>query len=281
MDENNLNKDVLKIFIDSIKKQTDSLNNISKRFKEQLNGMMEISKVWTDQIEPFSKEYQKAIINSLKIFKSIDFKDFDEKVKKSCSIMLENGFYPYYILDMSVCNKINDKNVNKLMSEYVSNDFEYYRNRILETFSKYKTIIYEIFRLYKNKKYRLCVLSQINFLSIIFNEAFHNHDFSDKKMKEEIKQSKSYDENKMNYVLYYPYMYDENNLIKSYRNYKDVCERYKKYNYNRNSICHGYNNLFATRINCIRYFSVMMNATDLFNNCDLVISGGNKIETKI
>jgi len=167
------------------------------------------------------------------------------------------------------------------MSEYVSNDFEYYRNRILETFSKYKTIIYEIFRLYKNKKYRLCVLSQINFLSIIFNEAFHNHDFSDKKMKEEIKQSKSYDENKMNYVLYYPYMYDENNLIKSYRNYKDVCERYKKYNYNRNSICHGYNNLFATRINCIRYFSVMMNATDLFNNCDLVISGGNKIETKI
>ena len=112
MDENNLNKDVLKIFIDSIKKQTDSLNNISKRFKEQLNGMMEISKVWTDQIEPFSKEYQKAIINSLKIFKSIDFKDFDEKVKKSCSIMLENGFYPYYILDMSVCNKINDKNVN-------------------------------------------------------------------------------------------------------------------------------------------------------------------------
>ena len=146
------------------------------------------------------------------------------------------------------------------------------KNGILKVLPNYKKEINEIYGLYKQHRYRLCILSIINIISTIFNSNFDNLDFTEVNVNK-LKKYKILNDKNQKYFIFIPYMIDVNESDK--KNYKNkilVNARYNRYKdlpYNRNAILHGYYNDFGNPENCLRWFSVLMNTVDIikmYNN---------------
>lgn len=252
-------------------------------------------------IDNMSKAMENSPIYRIERIINIILKDaqFDEFLKYSSTIrnnikvLLENGFYPYNgiesFIDMDV--KIDE------LIQYEISDIKEKINNIdifFPIFNDYKDIIYEIKELYDSHKYRLCILSQINLVSQVYN---YNFDYKDiKQCNEKVFKEKGImtDDNK-NFYEFMPFLLDEkksqkicnkiyipkkyNNSIE--KNYHGDGEKYQNIPYNRNAIIHGYSKNFGTEENCLRWFSVMLNMLDICIKLDILNNGGDVNETKI
>ena len=73
------------------------------------------------------------------------------------------------------------------------------------------------------------------------------------------------------YYIFAPYYYtnkNSNTLFKNCndnrRTHEEIKKEYKKIPYNRNAIIHGYVENYGTELNCLRWFSVLINTYELF-----------------
>lgn len=249
------------------------LNLLMQNIGEIINPFLEISKNWTKNYNTIIKGISN-ILESLKNIPSFDFSNIDKIIEETCVIMLENGFYSYRRMGLSICyiRKVSSKyKIIDEISSMLEIDIINNKKILKKTFVQYKGRIDEIYRLYNNKKYRLCILAQLNFLSVVFNRNFDNKDFADKNLYKKLEELKIIDDVNLNYCQFIPYIIDKdkkrsdinykNTLLVSYQNNP---ERYKEIPYNRNAILHGYSKDFGTKLNCLRWFSVMLNTLDLF-----------------
>lgn len=195
---------------------------------------------------------------------------FDTTACQTCEIMLENGFYPYGEMPIGVChirNIADRQKVVKAISKYIEESIIYHKEYIIKGFPKHSTIIEQIYDLYENKEYRLCILSQINLLNIVFNETFDAIDFAEKKeLPEKLKELKILPDKEKYYAQFSPYMKIEKNAIL----YNGRKERYENHLYCRNAIVHGYSDNFGNKENCLRYFSVILNTIGLLKICQKI-----------
>jgi hypothetical protein len=209
------------------------------------------------------------------LLSNIDFSKISEDEKKFTIIFLKNGFYPgYYINFRNLPDPENldyNSDISEKIAKEVENNLDSYHHKLLKYFDKYKTEIEESFTLYESHNYRLCILSLINNASIIFNDYFVNIDFGEcTEINKKLKSKQILEENDYNYIIFIPYITNQNRddynmLLASYR-YET--EKYKPIPYNRNSIIHGYDKNFGTKINCLRWFTLLFHAYDLINFCE-------------
>ena len=111
----------------------------------------------------------------------------------------------------------------------------------------------------------------INIVSIINNSQFKNIDFTQKdRIREKLLEKQIMKEKETNYLLFSPYINDNelsssNTLIRSYRNNPS---EYLKFPFNRNAILHGYSKKFGSEVNCLRWFSVLINTMQITEKMD-------------
>lgn len=232
------------------------------------------------------KDLKESIEPSYKFFYDLANKLYPllEKIKENskliAKISIENGFYPSPLMKISLL-ELQDCKDNNDIENYLSIkiqsfiDDENNKKALLEYYIKYNKWIEEIFKLYENGNYRLCILSILNILSIIFNDCFDNKDFQEKQEieKQITKKGINLDDQ---YLLLSPYIDDANNKIINTltKNYRSNPEEYSKFSYNRNAIVHGYSKNFGTKTNCLRWFSVFISTFELmcgFNLYDFKI----------
>lgn len=214
----------------------------------------------------------------------------NSKMYEKCKKMLELGFYPYSFLSTEIKFETEGD-----IAEIVKNDLLEIRTELKSVLPEYIEYIDEIFDFYDEKKYRLCILDIINFTSYLTNH-FFSFDFTEVyddgrknckfKNKEVIELKKNIDIDNFETWILFPYLNNDkinskqnNSLIKNEKG-KTIKERYKGLNYNRNSILHGYNLDLGTKINCLRWITVLMNTCDLIT-IYILSNGGNQNETKI
>lgn len=211
---------------------------------------------------------------------------------EKCKKMLELGFYPYSFLSTEIKFETEGD-----IAELVENDLLEIKTELKSVLSEYNEYIDEIFDFYDEKKYRLCILDIINFTSYLTNH-FFSFDFTEVyddgrnnckfENKEVIELKKNIDIDNFETWILFPCLNNDNlnsknnnSLIKNEKG-KAIKERYKGLNYNRNSILHGYNLDFGTKINCLRWITVLMNTCELIDTYKMYLSyGGNQNETKI
>lgn len=208
---------------------------------------------------------------------NLNFSNVEPKIKLVCEMMLENGFYPYKHMSINICNIVNTNNKNeieRILSNQVQISINDRKQYILRSLIKYNARIKEIYYLYDRRKYRLCVLAQINLISIIFNEHFGHTDFTEKQIVNKIKEVVNTEKVEHNYTQFIAYTIDEGKTKDSIEyknkliaNYRRTPEKYNEYPYNRNAILHGYSKDFGKKIHCLRWFSVLLNTVDLLNIC--------------
>lgn len=139
------------------------------------------------------------------------------------------------------------------------------KTRIVNSLKQYKKIINQIFLLYNREEYRLCILSIINLLSIIYNNNFENTDFNEPKLKSKLTSLGLLDDEQNKFSIFAPYYVKERNDNKIIANYQSNPSQYKKYPYCRNAILHGYSIRFGNNRNTLRWFSVLLNTIDLLD----------------
>ena len=128
--------------------------------------------------------------------------------------MLNNGFYPYGDMEIALWKIIYLENKEEIENKICSNvRIHIYDSQIklLNQFKEYNDIIYEIYNLFETKKYRLCILSQLNFISMVINLNFHNLDLSQCK-KGVLVNKGIFNEKNKEYCVFIPYMDIPNNL---------------------------------------------------------------------
>ncbi|MFI3307685.1 MAG: hypothetical protein R3Y21_03875 [Mycoplasmatota bacterium] len=237
-----------------------AFSNMFPNFQPIIDSMMEANKVLTKYILDDSN----SLINN--IISSIDFSAFDDIYKDIAIIYLINGFYPYRKSYIDFEKLLNSKNPKNCLSKLVKIDIIEKKQEILNFFSKHERIINEVYSLYEKKEYRLCVLSLINIISIISNEKYNKVDFIDRKgIRKRLFENNVMEENEKNYLLLSPYI-DEEIFVKSNKilvSYRNTPEDYKKIPYNRHAILHGYSQNFGNEINCLRYFSILINTFEI------------------
>lgn len=247
-----------------------SISPFQKSLQEFAKMASEISKVWMENINNYHKTFAELGKKLKPIFDTIK-----QNTKISTKMCIENGFYPSPLMKISIVTLCDCKNNSEIVAylcsrvEFVIND-ETNKKALKLFFNKYRKILNEIFSLYKKENYRLCILSIINFISMIFNECFDKKDFGQKfeickKLKE--KNHKLED----HYILLAPYFEDNDNKITNtlIKNYRDKPEKYATIPYNRNAIIHGYSKNFGTKTNCLRWFSVIISTFEFMAGFDL------------
>lgn len=254
------NKEQIQIMI---KPMIDSSKQISK----MVAPLSKTTKEIVDNYSVIMKGIQPLLTN---IFAEVDFSEFD-KIYKTISIdYLSNGFYPSLYYGKSTILKLTTTKSRKkkiyIIKESVITAIPKCKSKLKRKFPQYSNIINEIYGLYNGKKYRLCILSIINFTSIIFNETFEHKDFIEKfEINKKLIADDIMKEKETNYLLFAPYINDdelvENNKI--IQNHKKHPENYKNIPYCRNAISHGYSTRFGNSINCLRWFSVLINTLDI------------------
>lgn len=271
--------------INIVKTILPKIQNISG-LSNTLNSICEPQREIIDAfIKGFTSSLPNIIYNNIFPFlKEISFTEIIEQEKKMCIIFLKNGFYPSFYIDYNKLPTVTELNENsdisKEIADLVEISLDKYEYKILDYFKNYKSDIAESFELYKDGKYRLCILSLINNISNIFNEEFENESFENVKKIDNklIEYNVLLDRNANikddNYILFAPYLTAENRndynmLLCSFKG-NNPKENYKDISYNRNSITHGYYNNFGTKINCLRWFSLLMHGYDLISYCKKV-----------
>ena len=244
--------------------QNTALQNLSLAIQEFTNPLISISQLWTSNYSNILDDIRKILLDFQHI-PAFDFSNVDERFKKSCLIMLKNGYYPSKRLHMGIIQitKLkNKKQINEFICDNIENVLLNSKNRIKKYLNKYSKIINQIFKLYDEKEYRLCILSIINLLSIIYNSTFDNTDFTEKELKDKLTNLGLLNDTQTKYSIFSPY-YVEPNYNTLLINCRKKKSDYKKYPYCRNAILHGYSKKFGNKRNTLRWFSVLLNTIDL------------------
>ena len=283
-DDNDLNCD--NIFETTIK----IIKSLSSYKGENLiNSINDVNILIDDSEDDVLEKNRKIVLllaENAKNFRENENSIMYEKCKK----MLELGFYPYSFLSTEIKFETEGD-----IAELVENDLLEIKTELKSVLSEYNEYIDEIFDFYDEKKYRLCILDIINFTSYLTNH-FFSFDFTEayddrkkdiKFENKEVKElKKSIDIDNFETWILFPCLNNDNlnsknnnSLIKNEKG-KTIKERYKGLNYNRNSILHGYSLDFGTKINCLRWITVLMNTCDLIT-IYILSNGGNQNETKI
>lgn len=253
---------------DELRKATEYISKTAENYRESFRKLAELSLEASKTLSENMNYFQKSFLEIAKKLKPV-FDTIKQNAKFATKICIESGFYPSPLMKISVSALVdceNDKEIEKYLCsrvEFVINN-EDNKKAFKLYYNKYRKILNEIFSLYKKENYRLCILSIINFVSMIFNECFDKKDFAEKyeinkKLKE--KNYKLEDQ----YMLLSPYFEDENNIILNTltKNYRDNPVKYESIPYNRNAIIHGYSREFGTKENCLRWFSVLISSFEL------------------
>ena len=254
--------------INKIKENIEETVYKNETFKENIqiavSFISKIAEIWnTNEIQLTDKI--KDILENLKKVYEENFKDVEIKYKKAYIKLLENGYYPNSKMKVPIIKLLdikNGKQFNNLVCEYFDKQILNEKDKIIGEFSKYKKVITEIYELYEKQNYRICILSIMNLISITFNSNFENIDFNESnKILEKLKDLDFVEEKINTYLILLPYLeYEKNKII---FNSRKCPQEYKKYPYCRNAIVHGYSVRFGNKRNCLRWFSVLLNAIDL------------------
>lgn len=264
----------------SIIQQTHSIEKLSKSIDLQklpknlmkiANPLSEIGNIWINNYNNISKSIKK-LLNTLSKLPEFDFSKIDEAFKITCLKLLQHGYYPNRNMSLSITkiNTINNsKKINDFVCQLLREQINTNKKRTISILSNHRQVVTEIFKLYDKKRYRLCILSIINLLSIIYNGNFDNIDFTESRLKDKLIALNLLDETKANYYLFAPYLFDKNSN-KILANFRNNPEKYKKYPYCRNAILHGYSKRFGNQRNCLRWFSVLFNTVDLIEKFEKI-----------
>lgn len=274
---NNLNKKPDAVIGKAVQPLIDENKNISQLC---INQVIQREDLFTSVIEPLT-ELSKKIIelcnpiiksiseNITKIFEKIDFTAFDFIYKEIAIKHLSNGFYPYKNTNIGFEKLVDTKNKikqTKIIKNGVKSDIKSHKKLLLSFYPSYKKEIDEIYRLYKDRNYRLCILSLINLISIINNILLKHLDFTQRnKVRNKLLEKHIMKDKETNYLLFSQYI-EDNDLINSNQlliSYKEEPKKYSNIPYNRNAILHGYSKKFGTEANCLRWFSVLFNTLEI------------------
>lgn len=194
--------------------------------------------------------------SNIKYIEAFNFDIIDDYIYNTCNIMLENGFYPYIDMNTSI-SFINTLKKKSEISEYLCSlveiDMKRLKSKMLKVFTPYKSIINNIYKLYYRNEYRACILMIINLLNILFNDIYKYVGLDNDKVKNKLISIGMYNNNQKNFFELSPYILDNNYILK------------KDKNYNLFIISMGYNDKYASKINALRYMSVLLNTMDLFD----------------
>ena len=257
-----MNEEINKVIKDTVKKQTEIVDLVGHivNNKTQLEYLINnISELTKSIYKIWSEEYEKIIFKAKDAFSSLNFDKIDKDIKDRCVFLVENGFYTYS--RMPCYFEKNIDSVCEMIEIDVLND----KNYMYKILPEYKKNITEIYGLFKQHRYRLCILSLINIISIIFNSNFNNLDFTEINV-DKLKEFKILNDSNQEYFVFLPYVIDANANKKNYKNKILVCSRENKYKdipYNRNAILHGYSRDFGNIENCLRWFTVLFNTVDI------------------
>lgn len=257
------NLSIAKVFSDEIMKQ-------QRMISAMIEPLTEMSKKITEMYEPIINSFSS---NITKIFEKIDWSQFDLIYKEIALKYLSNGFYPYRNTEIKyeeILNTNSKFKQIKIIKEGIKKDIKNHKKELLLIYPEYKREIKEIYNLYKEKNYRLCILSLINLISIINNTQYEYIDFTEKdKVRIKLLEKQIMKEKETNYLLFSPYIEDNtlsyaNVLIKNCNSsrYKHP-EEYLEIPFNRNAILHGYSKKFGNEANCLRWFSVLFNTMEI------------------
>lgn len=274
---NNLNKKADVVIGKAAQPLIDENKNISQLY---INQIIQGEDLFTSVIEPLT-ELSKKIIemcnpiiksiseNITKIFEKIDFTAFDFIYKEIAIKYLSNGFYPYKNTNVEFEKLVDTKNKikqTKIIKDGVKLDIKSHKKVLLSFYPCYKKEINEIYRLYKERNYRLCILSLINLISIINNIQLEYLDFTQRnKVRNKLLEKQIMKDKETNYLLFSQYIEDDDliNTNQLLISYKDEPKKYSNIPYNRNAILHGYSKKFGTEANCLRWFSVLFNTLEI------------------
>ena len=281
--DNDLNCDnILETTIKIIKSLT------SYKSENLINFITDVNRLIDDSEDDVLEKNRKIVLLLAENAKNLRENE-NSKMYEKCKKMLKLGFYPYSFLSTEIKFETEGD-----VAEIVKNDLLEIRTELKSVLHEHNEYIDEIFRFYDEEKYRLCILDIINFTSYLTNH-FFSFDFTeayDNRRKNSIFENKevkefenSIDIDNFETWILFPYLNNDNNsknnnsLLKNEK-WKTFKERYKGLNYNRNSILHGYSLDLGTKINCLRWITVLMNTCDLIT-IYILSNGGNQNETKI
>ena len=257
---------------------SEELIKTGTKLKEMVKPLTEMTK---SIIEAYNPIINSSFSSITEIFKKIDWSQYDLIFKEIAIRYLSNGFYPYkntFIEYEELLNTRNQTKQIKIIKEGIRIDIKKNKKILLDIYPEHKKIINEIYKLYGQCRYRLCILSMINLISIINNNQFEYIDFTEKyKVRNKLLEKQIMKEKETNYLLFSQYIKDDD-LIKANIILKDCRENpeeYLKIPYNRNAILHGYSKKFGSEINCLRWFSVLNNMAEIsqkFKNVEYEIS---------
>lgn len=240
------------------------LQKLSLNINKLANPLVDISRMWINNYNDVFEKIRETL-KDLQHIPEFDFSKVDKQFKEACLIMLKNGYYPTRRIGIrmaKITTITNEKQLNLFICSEIDKIIKRDKNRIIEYLKKYKKIVKEIFELYENGDYRLCILSIINLLSIIYNSNFDNTDFTEIQLRDKLKNLGLLDDAQTKYSIFAPYYVEkfDNKILSNHKNKK---EKYKKVPYCRNAILHGYSTRFGNRRNALRWFSVLLNTIDL------------------
>lgn len=263
--------------IDAVKQIASYNLSITRLYSDEI---LKTQKMIFAMIEPLTEitkkiiELYDPIINNTfsrvtEIFEKIDWSQFDLIYKEIAIKYLSNGFYSYRNTEIKyeeLLNTNSKKKQVKIIKEGIRADIKNAKNHFFLIYPKYKKCIKEIYNLYNEHNYRLCILSLINLISIINNTQFEYIDFTEKnKVRQKLLEKQIMKDKGMNYLVFAQYIEDDDlvNANELLKNYRKTPEEYLKVPYNRHAITHGYSKKFGNEINCLRWFSVLLNTLEI------------------
>ena len=203
---------------------SDELLKTQKMIKSMIEPLTEMTKSIIEAYNPFMN---RTISNITKILENIDWSEYDLIFKEISIKYLSNGFYPYRNTEIKYDELLitNSKiKQTKIIKIGIKTDIKKNRKLLLSIYPQYKVEIKEIYNLYHNGKYRLCILSLINLISIINNPQYEFVDFTERrKIREKLLEKHIMKEKETNYLVFSPYINDnvlknENVLLKNCNN---------------------------------------------------------------
>lgn len=236
-------------------------NNIKKyiNLKKYDNDFSVDINLYNDLITEISSLYKdkekRVDFSKIKYINGFNFSVIDDYIYNTCNIILKQGFYPYLDMNISVAfiNTLKKKSdINKELCFLLESDIKRLKSKMLKVFKNHKNIINNIYKLYYKYEYRACILMIINLLNILYNDIYRYIGLDDEKVKMRLLDIGMFNNNQKNFIEFSPYILDNNYILKSDKNY------------NLFNISRGYSDKYATKINTLRYFSVLLNTMNLF-----------------
>ena len=159
---------------------SEELIKTGTKLKEMVKPLTEMTK---SIIEAYNPIINSSFSSITEIFKKIDWSQYDLIFKEIAIRYLSNGFYPYKNTCIEYEELLNTRNQTKqikIIKEGIRIDIKKNKKILLDIYPEHKKIINEIYKLYGQCRYRLCILSMINLISIINNNQFEYIDFTEK-----------------------------------------------------------------------------------------------------